>query len=179
MRLGISSYTFVWAVGVPGYPAPVPRLTAIDVLERAARLGVGVVQIADNLPVDRLSSQELSALAESAERLHIEIEVGTRGIDPDHLHRYLDLARELRSSLVRVVPDTEEHQSTPDELVGTLRAVTPSYERAGICLAIETHDRFRATTLQEILTRLDSEYVGLCLDTANSIGCLENVETLL
>ena len=55
-RLGISSYTFAWAIGVPGHPTPSP-LSAFDLLERAAEYGVGVLQIADNLPLDRMSDE--------------------------------------------------------------------------------------------------------------------------
>jgi sugar phosphate isomerase/epimerase len=60
-----------------------------------------------------------------------------------------------------------------------LRSVLPDCERADVCLAIENHDRFRAATLAAILERLGSSRARLCLDTANSIGCLENLETLL
>jgi hypothetical protein len=50
MHLGLSSYTFVWSVGVPGYPQPPAPLTAEGLLRKAAEFGVTVVQIADNLP---------------------------------------------------------------------------------------------------------------------------------
>ena len=61
MRLGVGSYTFVWAVGVPGFEQPQQPLTAAKLLELAAELGIGVVQIADNLPLDRLSGAERRA----------------------------------------------------------------------------------------------------------------------
>ena len=60
-----------------------------------------------------------------------------------------------------------------------LRAVAPEFKRSGVCLAVENHDRFRAAPLAEIFERVGSPAVGLCLDTANSIGCVEHVETLL
>ena len=50
MRAGLSSYTYTWAVGVPGY-SPARPLTLVQLLERAASLSVSVVQIADNLPL--------------------------------------------------------------------------------------------------------------------------------
>ena len=59
MQLGISSYTFSWAVGIPGYPQPLQPLTALALLDRASELGVGVVQIADNLPLDALPPLKL------------------------------------------------------------------------------------------------------------------------
>src|SRR5947199_328883 len=138
MRLGISSYTYVWAARVPGYPAPgkpltaaglhtyvwaarVPGypapgkpLTAAGLLEKAAELGVDVVQIADNLPLDRLSSAEIDELASQARDRKLRLEVGTCGIEPGHLRTYLNLAASLHSPLVRVVIDTDTSQPSPN-----------------------------------------------------------------
>src|SRR5688572_29622456 len=116
MRLGIGSYTFVWSVGVPGYPQPREPLTAERLLAKAAELGVGVVQIADNLPLHRLSSQQVDALAHLAGELGIHIEVGTSGIGAEHLRTYVKLAERLKSSIVRVVIDTAESEPTIDEV---------------------------------------------------------------
>ena len=179
MRLGISSHTFVWAVGVPGYPRPPQTLTAEQLLRKAVELGVGVVQIADNLPLDRLSDAELDALAERAGRWNLDLEVGTCGIDPGHLRTYLGLAVRPKSPLVRLVLGTEMSHPSPAEIVDTLREVLPEFERAEVCLAIESHDRFPAATLAEMIGRLDSRHVGVCLDTAHSLGCGEGLDTLL
>jgi sugar phosphate isomerase/epimerase len=178
MRLGISSYTYVWAAGVPGYPPPQP-LTHAQLLERASELGVRVVQIADNMPLDGRSAGDLRALLRHAEELRLDLELGTSGLQPNYLRDQLRLAESLRSPLLRVVIDTEAPQPTPDEAVAALRAVMPDFERAGVYVAIENHDRFRAATLAAILDRVDSPNVGICLDTANSIGCVENLDTLL
>lgn len=178
MRLGIGSYTYVWAVGVSGYPAPSRPLTATQLLGRADELGVRVVQIADNLPLDALPDRELDALVREAGRRGIALEAGTRGIHPDHLRRYLSLAVRLKSPILRTVIDTPDHEPTPDEVVDLLRSVLPDFARAGVCLAIENHDRFPAAILAGILERVGGS-VGICLDTANSIGCLESLDSLL
>jgi sugar phosphate isomerase/epimerase len=154
-------------------------MTAERLLHKAAELKVGVVQLADNLPLDRLTDPERTALGRCAETLQLDIEVGTRGVEPKHLMDYLHLAQEFGSPLVRLVTDTDEHHPSPDAIVVALRAVVPAFERAGVTLAIENHDRFRGAILAEILNRVDSPRVGICLDTANSIGCLENLESLL
>ena len=179
MRLGISSYTFVWAIGVPGYPRPLRPMTPAGLLERADALGVRVVQFTDNLRLDRLTVAELAALREEAQRKRIDIEVGTCGIDPANLDAHLRLAEFFKSPVVRVVLDTADRRPTPDEVVAALRPIMPAFESAGVHFAIENHDRFRCATLASILDRLDSPYTGICLDTANSLGCLEVVETVL
>jgi sugar phosphate isomerase/epimerase len=40
-------------------------------------------------------------------------------------------------------------------------------------LGIENHDRLSASALAEIVDRISSPAVGICLDTANSFGALE------
>ena len=74
MKIGLSSYTFPWAVGVPGWP-PTSPLGPVALLRTAAELGVGVVQFADNLPLDELDEQQLSAVEA----------VGTTGLCVMHL----------------------------------------------------------------------------------------------
>jgi sugar phosphate isomerase/epimerase len=178
MQLGLSSYTYTWAVGVPGYPPDNP-CTALDLLERAASLDVGVLQIADNLPLDRLSHRETAALGDRAAELNIQIEVGTRGIDPTHLRRYLDLAERFRSPILRVVVDTADHHPSEVEIANSLQAIVPAFERAGVVLAIENHDRFRSRAFVNILEQVNSDHVGICLDTVNSFGALEGPEVVV
>ena len=179
MKLGIGSYTYVWSVGIPGYPDPARPLTAFDLLDRAADLGVRVVQIADNLPLDRLPPGELTALRRRAEPLGLTLEVGTRGVAPDRLNAYLEIAVALGAKLVRTL--VVGYGESPDlgEAVERICAVAPSYERAGVTLAVENQEQVRAATLAELFDRVGSPAVGFCLDTANSIGCLEGVDVLL
>ena len=65
MKLGIGSYAYYWATGAPGYPPDSP-LTAYDLIDKAAALGVRVVQLDDNLPLHTFSSSEVEALAAHA-----------------------------------------------------------------------------------------------------------------
>ena len=178
MRLGISSWTYTWAIGVPGHPPERP-MDAMGLLARAAELGVRVVQFADNLPLDQLSSPELDAFERRASELDVRVEVGTRGIGHDNLRTYLQLAERLESSILRVVIDTADHQPDVDEVVDIIKAIIPEFERGGVCLAIENHDRFKAKTLAGIVERIGSQHVGICLDTVNSFGALEGPEVVL
>jgi len=154
-------------------------MTATDLVDRAAALGVRVVQIADNLPLDRLSASELSAVGQRAAELGIRVEVGTRGIAQDHLRTYLRLAQRLQSPILRLVVDTADHHPSEDEMVETVRSLMPEFEQAGVCLAIENHDRFEVKVLAGILQRVGSTHAGVCLDTANSFGALEGPEVVV
>jgi sugar phosphate isomerase/epimerase len=178
VRLGLSSYAYTWAVGVPGYPPERP-LTAVQLIEEAARLGVQVVQLADNLPLHLMPAARVEALAARAARLGLQIEVGTRGIAPAHLREYLTLARRFGSPILRVVIGGDDPPEVATELLRTQRR---DFEQAGVMLAIENHDRLPAATLARMVTALGPHWCGVCLDTANSLGALEGtaavVETL-
>ncbi len=178
MRIGISSWAYPWAVGVPGHQPERP-LTAFDLVDRAAELEVGVLQVADNLPLHRMGEAELDRLLELARSSGVELEVGTIGFDPQHLLGYLGIARRLRSPFVRVVIDTLDHSPSDSEIGETLRTVTPAYERAGLKLLIENHDHRKAADLKRFLEESGSDALGICLDTLNSLGCHEPVDTVL
>jgi sugar phosphate isomerase/epimerase len=164
---------------MPGYPLPPRPMTAQRLVEAAGELGVRVVQIADNLPLDRLSPAELDNLVHVAAENKVELEVGTCGIQAEHLAMYLKLAIRLGSPLVRLVMDTSTSHPSPDEIVASLGRVIPAYSEAGVMLALENHDRFPAAALAAIVRRLESTHVGVCLDTANSLGCGEDLRTVL
>lgn len=177
MRLGISSYTYTWAVGIAGFQPEQP-MNVCGLLQRAAQLGVTVVQIADNLPLDRLAEHELVELEHAAQDLQVSLEVGTCGIAPAHLFRYLAIARRLASPILRVVVDTPEHQPAAAEIVAWLRPLETEFTSAGVMLAIENHDRLRAEELRAIVTEL-GPWVGICLDTVNSFGALQGPESVV
>jgi sugar phosphate isomerase/epimerase len=176
MKLGISSYTYSWAVGKPGYP-PAEPLTALDLLERAVRLGVCVVQIADNLPLHALSETELADVAAFARDNGLTIEAGTRGMARENLERYLALARRMTSPILRVVPAPDEFDY--DELRRSVAHVLPAFEDAGIALAVENYETFHARELADFISSFGSAAVGSCLDTTNSMGAVEGLREVV
>jgi sugar phosphate isomerase/epimerase len=181
MQLGISSFSYTWAVGLPEFP-PARPMRLLDLLDEAARLDIGVVQVANNLPLHLVPAEELDCFEQRAKALKIQVEVATRGIQPEHLRRYLALASRFRSPFLRAVIDSAGHEPSPEEVVELLKPLQPEFQEAGVLLAFENHDRFPARTLVEIIERLGPEWTGICLDTANSFGALEGprvvVETL-
>ena len=113
MRLGVGSYTWPWAVGVAGQPPPCP-LDAAGVIDRAVALGVRVVQLGDNLPLEALTDGDLERLAAAATIDGITLEVGTRGCAPEHLLEQLRRARCLDAHLLRVVLDRGSDRPSPE-----------------------------------------------------------------
>ena len=97
MTLGLSTYAFSWRMHRDN-PDP---FTVSDVLRAAASLGVGLVQVCDQPALEAGDSAFVEQLATDASGLSLELELGTRGVEADHLLRFLELAIATRSRFVR------------------------------------------------------------------------------
>ena len=173
MNLGVSSYTWVWAVGIKGY-MPENPLDIINLLEKANSVGVKVVQIADNIPLNKMSDVELNKIITIAKEYSIKLEVGMLGIKPDNLYQYLQIAKKLKSSLVRTI-----FQSLNSKAVSLIKKVLPQYEEANIYIGIENHGEYKSVELAGFIDKVGSGHVGVCLDTVNSFAALELPETVV
>lgn len=177
MRLGVGSYTFPWAVGVPGYPPEAP-LEAMGLLELAHRLGASAVQYCENLPLSRLSPAERERLRARAQELGLRVEVGLRGLEEQEILEGLELARFFGASFLRLVVDRPGDEPSAEEVVGRLRPLAEAFRRAGVRLGLENHDRFPCRTLRALVEALGRDWVGVVLDTANSLAAGEGWETV-
>jgi sugar phosphate isomerase/epimerase len=144
-----------------------------DLLERASALKVKVVQVADNLPLHELDSAELDDIRDQAAGLGLTIEIGTRGIEPAHLLRYMSLAVQLDAVLLRTITDSFESHPSLELAERWLRGVLPKLEDLGITLGLENYETHSCIDLAALIRRLESHNVGVCLDTVNSLGALE------
>jgi sugar phosphate isomerase/epimerase len=174
MRLGIGTYTYTWAVGVPGH-MPDERLTAADLVKKTNAAGLRCLQIADNLPLEQLTTEQRHELAELAQGRRVAIEVGARRMTGEHLSRLIDMAAFFGSHTLRFVIDGPGYEPSVDDVVGVIREALPRLREAGVRLAIENHDRLLAEEFREIVKRTDEEQVGICLDSVNSMGAGEAV----
>jgi sugar phosphate isomerase/epimerase len=168
VRFGLSSYIYRYAIaGLGGRTAP--RLGAVDLLERAAALGLQVVQFCENLPLARLTAAEREELLRVSRRLGVAIEIGTRGLEVEVLLEQVDLAARLGSRALRLVLGAADPEMIAEALQPPLRRCR---ERQ-VVLAIENHCDLRTTQLADLIRRMDSQWLKVCLDTANSTGQLE------
>jgi len=178
MQPGISSYTFTWAIGVPG-SEPESSMTVFQLLDKAVELGVSVVQIADNLPLHKFSKPELLEIRNYAKKIKVQIEVGARGMTFENLERYIDLADFFNSPILRFVIDERGFGPELEEIHVILKKAVPKLEKNKIVLAIENHDRFLSTEFAEIIEKANSPFVAICLDSVNSMGAGEGLETVI
>jgi sugar phosphate isomerase/epimerase len=178
MKLGVSSFTFPWAIGGIEADHPVV-MSAFELLEKADVLGADVLQIADNLPIGHMGDSELQKLRSVADGFGIALEVGTRGIRAENIDRFLAIAQILGSPILRVVIDSKGHEPDFAEICQLLQPFAAKFKSANIKLAIENHDRLTCAEFNEIIDRLGSDWVGICLDTVNSLGAVEAPNTVV
>lgn len=178
MKAGISSYTYTWAIGVPG-SEPEKPMSVFELIETAEKLDVKVVQIVDNLPLDQFSIQELQEIKQFADQFGIQIEVGSRWMTTDRLRKYLEIARIMESPILRFVIDGPGFEPGLDEIHAIILEIVPELEALNIILVIENHDRLLAREFVEIVEKSGSKNVAICLDSVNSMGAGEGLETVI
>jgi len=175
MKIGLGTYALAWSIGVPGYPPEYP-MDIYSFLSFAHQYGFRLVQIADNIPLHQFDDLELRKIREESRNLDIEIEVGMRGMTVEKVKRYLEISRILGSSILRVVIDEKEYQPDLNVIHKVIKSLIPMLEAENIKLAIENHDRLKASEFSEIIEKANNEFVGICLDSVNSIGADEGFE---
>lgn len=169
MKLGAGSYCWMWAIGVPGQDPPPAPLNAFDLLDRCRQLSLRVVQFGPNLPLDE---NRLDELAGRAQELGIDVEVGIAGLGIDQIRRGLHLCHRLGASLLRTVELYEGPVRRTADLESSLRAVLPLLAESGVMLAVE-NARTPARELAGVLDAIGSRWLGVTLDTVNSLAIPE------
>lgn len=178
MQPGISSYAFTWAIGVPG-KEPERAMTIYELLDIATEMDVKVVQVADNLPLEKFSLEELKQIKHYADQASVKIEVGARGMTPQRLQQYIEIAALMGSPIIRFVIDQKGFVPSMGEIHSIIRDALPALKEKNIVLAIENHDRLLSTEFAEMVEKAGAEHVGICLDTVNSMGAGEGLETVI
>lgn len=178
MQLGISTYTYGWAIGIPG-SMPLQPLTAAGLLVKAQTFNLKLVQFGDNLALHQLSETELESLHQDARNAGIALEIGARGLTPAHLQRYITLAEKLNVRLLRFVIDLPGYEPSLNEVIALIKNVVPELQRKNITLGLENHDRLLAREFAQIIEKVGSDWVGICLDSVNSMGAGEGLEQIV
>jgi sugar phosphate isomerase/epimerase len=175
MVLGLGTYAFFWQ-----WHATAERpLTLLEMLDATAAAGVSRFQICDYPAIETCDEQQLATLRQHADRLSMTLELGTRGTDPNHLQRYLDLADRLGVTLVRSMLAAVGSGPDRDEAVRRLKRTAAAYEAAGVALALETYEQVPVSVLVDVVEAVGSPALGICLDPANCVAALEHpLETI-
>ena len=167
--VGLSSYAFFWQLS----DQVSKPLNIHQVLERTAELGVNLFQVCDYAPLESMTTSELEAVRATADRLGISLELGTKGIHPEHLRKFLHIAGILGASLLRTMFNVPGHSPTAKQAVAIFKEVLPEFEAAGVKIAVETYEQVPTSRILDVIRGVDNPYLGICSDPANTVAALE------
>jgi sugar phosphate isomerase/epimerase len=173
--IGLGTYAYFWQ---HSDRAPEP-LSLIGAFEDTRAQGVDLFQICDYAPLEQMSDSELGDAAAAARDLGLTIELGTKGIVPEHLTRFLALADIFDAHLVRSMLYGHDSRPSLGEAESWLRHALPAYEAAGVTLALETYEQLATSDLVGVIERVGSASLGICLDPANVVARLESPRTCI
>lgn len=152
-------------------------------LEYCRQLGAAGIQTSLGV-MDHASAEGFRVSAESAE-MYVEGIIGLPKdeADTERFADELNTAAACGAKVVRTVmlsgrryetfADAESFRRFAKESFHRLELAKPVVERLEIQLAVENHKDWRVEEMLDILRRIDCPFVGVCLDTGNSIALLE------
>jgi sugar phosphate isomerase/epimerase len=176
-RIGIGSWTLPWAIGFHMNPYHYPKMSPVELIDFAESNDIHLVQLYNNIDLLALDKMELRQIEEHADACQIELAIGGFGIEEDYLRELIRIAEILGSRTVRtVIPLIEANASRYEvnRVAEILRAIISEFEQAGINLLVENHDRYTSYEYRNMLDYVSSDAIGICFDSANSLGKLEH-----
>jgi sugar phosphate isomerase/epimerase len=153
-------------------------------VEFARDRGAGAVQVALGTRTD----DESAAVRKASEKHGVAVEgiVAPPADDRAGLERFageVATAKACGAAVVRTVmlggrryetfTKSDEYPAFARRSAEMLRRAEPVARKHGVKLAVENHKDFRSDELVDLLKALASEFVGVCVDTGNSIALLE------
>jgi sugar phosphate isomerase/epimerase len=178
MQLGVSSFAFGWAVANTDRSVG-PAFTADSLLDFALEQRASAIQFGDNLPLHEVDDDALDAFAARARNKSVAIETGARGLTAEHLERYVRISRRLGARFLRFVIDAKGYEPDVTTVHAIIRNALPALRTANVVLGIENHDRFPCAVLRRLVDEIGDEHVGICVDTANSLGGGEGINEVI
>jgi sugar phosphate isomerase/epimerase len=168
--IGLGTYAFFWQ---HSERAPEP-LSLVGAFEATRELGVELFQICDFAPLERMDRRRLREAAAAAHDLGLTIELGTKGIAPQHLAAFLDIAEVFGAGLLRSMLHGPGSHPSLAEAATWLEKAAPRFEDAGVTLALETYEQVATSDLVDLVSSIGSPRLGICLDPANVVARLED-----
>ncbi len=178
-RIGVGSWTFPWATGTVKDRRPETILDPVGVVQRTIDLGVHVVHFLDNLPLDAFEERILDQASDLAAKHGITVEIGTRGTEPEHLLKYLGIARRMGAKLIRTMGGWHLAPAPVEQIRANFRSVLPQFESAGVRIALENYEAYPTAEIAAIVRDANSPSLGVCLDLTNSFAAMESAEEIL
>jgi sugar phosphate isomerase/epimerase len=156
----------------------------IAFLEHCHEVGAGGAQ----LPIGIREPEYIGRLRGLLETFHLYLEgsvsLSRERTDVDRFEREVRTAKEAGVRVLRTVMLGGRRYETfataaafrewAGRAIQSLHWAEPIVARYQMSLAVENHKDWRAFELLEILKKLDSRHVGVCVDTGNNLALLED-----
>lgn len=189
MKIGIDSYCYHRAFGevYPQQPAPASR-TVEWFIDRAHQLDVDGVSL-ESCFINPRNQEFLAQIREKLDGYRLDrvyawghpdgLEGGKNKAAYDDMLQSLQHARWIGADVMRVVGSSllfrhEPHGPQIDRLTRMFSSAVREAEKFGIRLAVENHIDFTADEMLELLTNVNSPYLGMNFDTGNFVRLLDD-----
>ena len=178
LKLGLFSYSYRMAFGSHDVKPRQP-MTLFECIAHVAELGFDGIQI----DLTHLTSHDpayLKELRSAAQERNLYVEYGSAYLAEDSGVQELRVASSLGAPLMRTFMGFSRFERGTDVAGETSRAVTllrslaPQAADLGIRIALENHCDATTSELQQVIERVDSPTVGVCVDLGNFMIHLEN-----
>jgi sugar phosphate isomerase/epimerase len=126
-----------------------------------------------------MNDAELEEYYAAAMEKCIELEVGARGMRESGLENYIRIAAVIHAPILRFVIDGPGFKPGIDDIVKIISNALPALKENNLVLALENYERLKASDFARIVEKIGSEHVGICLDSVNSLGAGEGLETVV
>lgn len=170
------------------------KWTPIQFLEYCAAQKVQVVHFSEIRFLGSLNPENLSAVRKRAERLGLEVEIGTKSICPtskmfdgtagtaeEQLIKMMEAANLVGSPIVRAVLGSADDripgpiEARIEDTVRVLRNVRSQAADHKIKIAIKNHaGDMQARELKMLVEEAGPDFVGVCLDSGNPLWTIED-----
>lgn len=178
LKLGLFSYSYRMAFGSHDFKPSQP-IDLFDFISHAAELGFEGVQI-DTTHLANRDAAYLSEVRAVAAECGLFIEYGSTLVEAQHTAAELRVAQALGARLMRTYMGFSRFDKSANVAQETTQAVTvlrdlaPLAADLGLRIALENHCDATVGELRQVIERVDSPVVGVCVDLGNFMIHLEN-----
>ena len=190
MKTAIDSYCYHRFFGevYPQQSTPIRSMTLEDFLRRAHELEVGGVSL-ESCFIPRLDTEYLAQVRDLLDEYHLDrvlawghpdgLEGGTNENAYCQMIRCFESARSIGAKVMRVVDSSLRFRNQPhgpqiERLTKMFREAVKVGEEHGIQMAIENHIDFTADEMLNLLTDVNSPWLGVNFDTGNFLRLLDD-----
>jgi sugar phosphate isomerase/epimerase len=183
-RLGVVLYSYAIRLSSERAAGKTGLADPLTFVEHCHELGAGGVQTG----IGARDQDYLTRLRKKVEAFNMFLEGTIRlpknRADLDLFTDEVRCAREAGVKVLRTVllngrryeqfTHADDFRRAREQAEQSVRLAEPIIAKHDMLLAIENHKDYRAGELMDLLKRLDSRHVGVCVDTGNSIALLED-----